>query len=158
MMIQPPRCWISICGSRWTAVIYFKKCPVEASQHPACARQINAMIRVYATYSCIFQQRCSRSLSCCEVSSVCCWGKARLRKLLLHLNLKAVLFLIWWGRNLYSSLPSFGGITFSDCSNLPSGVDCIVVPLSSKRHSYRDNPLVDLKRTLAKLRFGSESH
>lgn len=149
---------LSKWGSRWTAVVCFKKFLVEASQLAACASQITAGTRAYASYSCSFQQCCGRSLRSWGVSSVCCWGQVSLRKLLLHLNLKAVLFLIRWGRNLYSLLPGSGVITFSDCSNLPWGVDGAVAPMSSKWRSCRDSRLADLKRMHTKLKFGGEIH
>lgn len=109
---QISRCWMapaefSVCSEQVL---------VEASQLLACSTQTKALMCVYliaTSYCCIFQQHCSRSLRSCEASSVCCWEKGRLGKLLLYLNLKAVLFLIWWGRNWHSPLPSFGVITFS---------------------------------------------
>lgn len=155
-MVWARRRWISVCGCRWSPGVGFEKCLVEASQLPACASQIKAMTCVCASYSCSFQQHCSCSLR--NIIGVLLGEKAQLRKLLLHLTLKAVLFLIWWGRNSYRSLPGFGVITFSHCSNLPSGVDFIVVLLSSKWRSCRGDPLVDLKRTCTKLKFQSEIH
>lgn len=93
-VVQSLGCCMSVCGCRWAPVVCYKTCPVEASQLPACGSQMKAVTRVPASYSCVFQHHHSLSLRSCEVSSVSCWGKAGLRKLLLHLNLKAVLCVI----------------------------------------------------------------
>lgn len=126
------RCWIRACGSRWTPGSGLPSSqPVPAQVKPW---------QVSAPCGCAIPQHYRRSLRSCEDSSMCCWGEASLRKLLLHLNLKAVLFLIWWGWHLHSSLPGFGVITSSDCLKLPSGVDYITAPVSPRLCSCTDSP------------------
>lgn len=133
-------CWDSLVSRCWICAV--APGGLLGSGLP-CGQPVPARVKPWhgsAPCGCAIPQRCSCSLRSCEASSVCCWEGASPRKLLLHLNLKAVLFLIWWERHSHSLLPGFGVITSSDCLKLPSGADCITAPVSPKLCSCTDSP------------------